>query len=69
LVVSFGLRNVGRICVGLDHPQLVERLRLVPACLLLVGQVERLARVLPSLSAASRQTTGLAQPGDPVGII
>jgi hypothetical protein len=53
--------------VGLDDAKLVQRERLVPACLPLPGQVERLARVLPGLLAASRQTTDLAEPRNPVG--
>ena len=51
----------------MDGAKLVQRERLVPALLLLPGQIERLARVLPGLLAASRQTTDLAEPGDPVG--
>ena len=53
LVVGFGLRNVGRVGVGMDDAKLVQR-GLVPAFLALPGQVERLARVLPGLRAASR---------------
>ena len=66
LVGGFGLRNVGGVGVGMDNAKLVQRERLVPACLVLPGQVERLARVLPGLLAASRQTTDLAEPCDPV---
>jgi hypothetical protein len=69
LVVGFGLRDIGRVGVGMDDAKLVQRERLVPAFLLLPGQVERLARVLPGLLAASRQTTDLAEPCDPVGMI
>jgi hypothetical protein len=43
-------------------------MRLVPACFLLPGQVERLAGVLPGLIAVSRQTTDLAEPRDPEGV-
>ena len=68
LVVGFGLRDIGGIGVGLDNAKLVQCERLVPACLLLPGQVERLARVLPGLLAVSRQTTDLAEPCDPVGM-
>ena len=64
LVVGFGLRDIGGIGVGMDDAKLVQRERLVPAFLLLPGQVERLARVLPGLLAASRQTTDLAEPCD-----
>jgi hypothetical protein len=39
--------------VGLDNAKLMQRAHLVPACLLLPGQVERLARVLPGFIAAS----------------
>jgi hypothetical protein len=46
----------------------VQRVRLVPACLLLQGQVERLVGVLPGLLGVSRQTTDLAEPCDPVGM-
>ena len=55
--------------MGLDDAKLVQRERLVPACLLLPGQVERLAGVLPGLLAVSRQTTDLAEPCDPEGLI
>ena len=68
LVVGFGLRDIGGVGVGMDDAKLVQRERLVPAFLLLPGQVERLARVLPGLLAASRQTTDLAEPCDPVGM-
>jgi hypothetical protein len=54
LVMGFGLRDVGGSRVGLDDAQLVQRQRLIPACLLLPGQVKRLACVLPSLIAPSR---------------
>ena len=47
--------------MGLDNTKLVQRERLVPTFLVLQGQVERLARVLPGLLAASRQTTELAE--------
>jgi hypothetical protein len=62
LVVGFGRRGIGGIGVGLDSAKLVQRERLVPACLLLPGQVEGLAGVLPGLVVASRQTTDLAEP-------
>src|SRR5712691_11008375 len=52
----------------MDNAKLVQRVRLVPACLLLLSQVECLARVLPGLLAASRQTSDLAEPCDPAGI-
>src|SRR5439155_9258595 len=52
----------------LDDAKLVQRERLVPAFLVLPGQVERLARVLPGLLAASRQTTDLAEPCKPGGM-
>ena len=68
LVVGFGLRDIRRVGVGMDNAKLVQRTRLVPACLLLPGQVERLARVLPGLLAASRQTTDLAEPCEPGGL-
>src|SRR5215831_4266242 len=53
----------------MDDAKLVQRARLVPAFLLLSGQVKRLARVLPGLLATSRQTTDLAEPCDSAGII
>src|SRR6266851_4389422 len=53
--------------MGLDNAKLVQRQRLVSACLEMQGQVERLAGVLPGLRAASRQPTDLAEPSDPVG--
>ena len=68
LVVGFGRRDLEGIGVGLDDAKLVQRERLVPTCLLLSGQVERLARVLPGLPATSRQTTDLAEPCDPLRI-
>jgi hypothetical protein len=46
----------------------VQRVRLVPACLLLQGQVERLVGVLRCLLGVSCQTTDLAEPCDPVGM-
>src|SRR5215468_12069866 len=54
--------------MGMDSAKLGERERLVPACLLLPGQVERLAGVLPGLLAASCKSTDLAEPGDPAGM-
>ena len=36
-VVGFGLRDLGRIGVGLDNAKLVQRAHLAPACLLLSG--------------------------------
>jgi hypothetical protein len=69
LVVGFGLLGIGGVGVGLNGAKLVQRERLVPACLLLPGQVEGLARVLPGLIAASRQTIDLAKPCDPTGTI
>jgi hypothetical protein len=53
LVVGFGLLDIGGIGVGLDGAKLVQRVRLIPAFLVLPGQVERLARVLPGLLAVS----------------
>ena len=64
LVVGFGLRGIGGIGVGMDNAKLVQRERLVSAFLVLPGQVERLAGVLPGLLAVSRQTTDLAEPCD-----
>jgi hypothetical protein len=61
LIGGFGLCDRGGIGVGLDDTKLVQRARLVPACLLLSGQVERLACVLPSLLAATRQITDPAE--------
>ena len=55
LVVDFGLRDLGRISVGIDGTKLVQRQRLVPACLVLSGQGKRLARVLPGLLAVLSQ--------------
>src|SRR5262249_2262724 len=48
--------------VGMDSVQLVQRARLVPARLLLSGQVQRLAARPPGLIEVSRQTTDLAEP-------
>ena len=67
LVVGFSLYGIGGVGVGLDNAKLVQRVRLVPAFLELSGPVERLARMLPGLLPASRQTTDLAEPGDPLG--
>jgi hypothetical protein len=58
------LHNIRGIGVGMDNAELMQRECLVPAFLLLLGQVERLAYVLPGLLAASRQTTDLAEPYD-----
>ena len=54
---------------GLEDAKLVQCECLVPAFLVLPGQVERLARVLPGLLAAARQTTDLAEPDDSEGTI
>ena len=64
LVVGFGLLGIGGIGVGMNSAKLVQGERLVPTRLLLPSQGERLARVLPGLLAASRQTPDLAEPGD-----
>jgi hypothetical protein len=69
LVVSFGLLDIWGGGVGMDDAQLVQRQCLVPAFLLLPGQVECLAGVLPGLLAASCQTTDLAELGDVTGTI
>jgi len=53
----------------LDDAKLVQRERLVATFLKLPGQVECLACMLPGLLAASGQTTDLAEPGDPEGMI
>src|SRR5262249_54590570 len=68
LVVGFGLCGIWGIAVGLDDAKLVQRLRLAPTFLLLPGQVERLAGMLPGLLAVPRQPTDLAKPADPVGM-
>src|SRR2546428_13345013 len=52
----------------MDDAKLVQRVRLVAAFLVVPGQVERLARVLPGLLAVSRQTADLAETCNPVGI-
>jgi hypothetical protein len=62
LVVGFGLRGIGWVGVGPDDAKLVQRERLAVAFLLLPSQVERLARMLPGLLAASRQAIDLAEP-------
>src|SRR5262249_912766 len=62
LVGGFGLLGIRGGGVGLDDAKLVQRERLRAAVLLLLGQVERLARVLPGLGTVSRQTTALAEP-------
>src|SRR5262249_49118302 len=69
LVVGFGLRGIGRVGMSMDDTKLVQRERLVGTLFVLPGQVKRLARVLPSLLATSRQTTDLAKPCDAVGMI
>ena len=66
--MGFGLRGIGGVGMGMDDAKLVQRQRLVGTLLLLPGQVERLAGVLPGLRAASHKTTDLAEPGDPVGL-
>ena len=68
LIVGFGLHDIRGIGVGVDNAKLVQRTRLTPACLLLAGQGERLARVLPGLFTASRQTADLTEPCDPAGM-
>jgi hypothetical protein len=69
LVVGFGRRDIWGIGVGMDGAKLVQRNRLVPAFLLLPGQVERLAGVLPGLLAASLKATDLTEPCDPERMI
>jgi hypothetical protein len=69
LVVGFGLLGSGGTGVGLDDAKLVQRERLVPACLELPGQIECLMRVLPGLLTASCQAVDLAEPCNPVGMI
>src|SRR5262249_19791 len=49
----------------MEGAKLVQRVRLVPTCLLLSGEGERLAGVLPSLLGASRQETDRTEPYDP----
>ena len=51
----------------MDGTKLMQRQRLVGTLFVLPGQGEGLAGVLPGLIAASRQTTDLAEPCDPVG--
>ena len=48
----------------MDDTKLVQRARLVPAFLALLGQVERLAGVLPGLLRRVPPATDLAEPGD-----
>ena len=67
-VVGFGLRGIRGFGVGVDNAKLMQRVCLLPACLLLPGQVERLAGVLPGLRAASRQTADLTELRDPAGM-
>jgi hypothetical protein len=52
--VGFALLNIWGIGVGMDDAKLMQRERLVAAFLVLLGQVERLVRMLPGLLAASR---------------
>ena len=68
LVMRFGLCGIRGTGVGIDNAKLVQRQRLVPACLLLPGQVECLERVLPGLIVASRQTPDLTEPCDVEGL-
>ena len=62
--MGFGLRGIWRIAVGVDGADLVRREGLVPACLELPGQVERLVGVLQGLIVASLQPTDFAEPCD-----
>ena len=48
----------------MERAKLVQRARLVPAFLVLPGELEGLAGVLPGLLPASRQPTDLAELGD-----
>ena len=50
---GFGLFGIGGIGVGLDGAKLVQGVRLVPVCLPLPGEVERLACVLPASAGAT----------------
>src|SRR5262249_14937324 len=65
LIVGFGQRDIGGIGMGIDGAKLVQYDRFVSVCLLLSGEVERLAGVLPGLLAAPLQETNLAEPDDP----
>ena len=61
VIGGFGLLDIRGVGVGLDNAKLVQCVRLVPACLLLPGLIERLARMLPGFRAATRQTTDLTE--------
>jgi hypothetical protein len=54
--------------VGLDGAKLVQRTGLVPTCLLLSGQIERLVGVLPGLLALSLETADFTEPYEPDGM-
>ena len=69
LILGCGLCDIGGVGVGLDHPKLVQRMRLVPTFLELSGQGERLAGVLPGRLATARETTDLTEPDDQAGMI
>ena len=64
VIVGFGLCDLGGGGVGMDGTKLAQREGLIGALLVLPGQGKRLVRVLPGLSAVSRQTADLTEPCD-----
>ena len=61
LVGGFGLLDIRGVGVGLDNAKLVQRESLIPAFLELTGLIERLARMVPGLLAATCQTIDLTE--------
>ena len=61
LVVGFGRRDLGGLGVGMEGAKLVQCERLVAAFLVLPGQGECLARVLPGRGCTVKCVTGYLQ--------
>jgi hypothetical protein len=61
VIGGFGLLDIRGVGVAMNNAKLVQRKSLIPAFLELTGLIERLARMLPGLSAATCQTTDLTE--------
>src|SRR5262249_33906910 len=68
LVIGFSLLSIRGVGVGLNDAKLAERERLEPALAVPLGQVERLACVLPSLLIVPLEETDRAEPCEIEGL-
>ena len=66
LIVGFGLHDIRGIGVGMGNAKLVQRTASVPRAFCCWARSSAW-RASPGLLTASRQTTDLAEPGDPSG--